>query len=235
MIKLIAFDADDTLWHTENIFVETQHKFADILSHYCDIDEIHHQIGQKEKANIAFFGYGIKGFTLSMIETAIELSEGKVSAQDIHEIVLLGKAMLRHPLHTLPHVTETLKKLHGSYKLAIITKGDLLDQNNKINESGLAHFFDYLEVVSEKDTATYEKLFKTWEIAPENMMMIGNSLPSDVLPILELGGYGIHIPYESTAVIEQTTKQGSGPKFKEVSSIKEIPAIVEDINLKYLI
>lgn len=235
MIEVVAFDADDTLWHTEDIFVGTQNQLEEILTHYCDTENLHERMAATEKQNIKLFGYGIKGFTLSMIETAITLSEGKISAADIHRIVQLGKAMLEHPLRVMDGVEDVLKELHGRYKLAIVTKGDLLDQTNKIEKSGLSGYFDFLEVVSEKDTATYERLFDQWGKPAKRVMMIGNSLVSDVLPILEIGGYGVHIPYETTAAFEQTDKKGSGHRFTHLESIREIPHLLDTLNLKDLI
>ncbi|WP_420549873.1 HAD family hydrolase [Curvivirga sp.] len=236
MIEVVAFDADDTLWHTEDIFVSTQNKLEEILTNYCETAHLHERMAATEKENVKLFGYGIKGFTLSMVETAIELSEGKISAEHIHEIIQLGKAMLEHPLRIMPNVEDVLKELHGKYKLAIVTKGDLLDQNNKIEQSGLAPYFDFLEVVSEKDTATYENLFTKWGDYPaERVMMIGNSLPSDVLPVLDIGGYGVHIPYVTTAAFERTDRVASGYRFTHLDNIKEIPAYLEQITLKYLI
>lgn len=235
MIELVAFDADDTLWHTEDMFLDTQNQLAEILSHYCDPKTVHDKMHATEKANIGLFGYGIKGFTLSMIETAIGLSGGKVEASDIHKIVQMGKRMLDSPMRLMDDVEKVLLELKDHYTLAIITKGDLLDQTNKIEKSGLSHHFKYLEVVSEKDNDTYQNLFDSWSLPTERVMMVGNSLPSDVLPVIDIGGYATHIPYESTAIHERTDKVGSGHRFTHMDKISDLPAHLEQISLRYLI
>ncbi len=235
MIEIVAFDADDTLWHTEDMFVSVQNQLAEILSHYCDEKTVHDKMHATEKANIGLFGYGIKGFTLSMIETAISLSQGKVDANDIHKIIQLGKKMLDSPMRLMDEVENVLEELKQFYTLAIITKGDLLDQTNKIEKSELSRHFKYLEVVSEKDSSTYENLFQTWGVPAERIMMIGNSLPSDVLPVLKIGAYCVHIPYQETAIHEQTNKVGSGHRFHHLEKISDLPKYLEQISLRDLI
>ena len=235
MLKLIAFDADDTLWHTEDMFQQTQSKLGDILQQYAPRDQVDAALGQTEKRNIKLFGYGIKGFTLSMVETAIELSENKIQADQIHEIVMMGKEMLDAPMRLFDGIENVLQQLHGKYQLAIITKGDLLDQTNKVDKSGLTGFFDYVEVVSEKDVPTYESLFVNWEIHPESVMMIGNSIPSDVQPVLELNGHGVHIPYEMTAVHEIHHVDPVHPKFVRLDHVEKVPDLVERLELRELI
>ena len=235
MLRLIAFDADDTLWHTEDMFQETQKRLGDILEHYAPRDEVDAALGSTEKQNISLFGYGIKGFTLSMVETAIELSDGKIEARQIHEIVMMGKRMLDAPMRLFIGVEDVLSTLKERYLLAIITKGDLLDQTNKVDKSGLSRLFDYVEVVSEKDVKTYRNLFRDWSIDPHSVMMVGNSIPSDVRPVLELGGHAVHIPYEVTAIHELHNRDPEHARFNRLSDICELPDLIDQMELRELI
>ncbi len=225
-IDVIAFDADDTLWHNESLFQETQVRLAEILDHYAPHAEVMARLHETESNNIKLFGYGIKGFTLSMVETAIQISKQKISAADIHEIVMMGKAMLDSPLELMSGVEQVLEKLGADRPLILITKGDMLDQRNKIDNSGLADHFAEIEVVSEKDSATYLDLFERFGVAPERVIMVGNSLPSDVLPVLALDGYAVHIPYHVTASIEQTDEEPDHPKFFHLDHIADLPALI---------
>ena len=175
MIEVIGFDADDTLWHTENLFQETQQSLVNILERYAPHEEIVEKLYATEKSNIAHFGYGIKGFTLSMIETAVQISEGNVTAHDVQKIIDLGKAMLLAPLDIFDHIEEVLVDLRRRHRLFLITKGDLLDQRNKIDQSGLADYFEVLEVVSEKDPGTYKTIFDRERVNIRNVAMVGNS------------------------------------------------------------
>ncbi|RED50859.1 HAD family hydrolase [Aestuariispira insulae] len=235
MLRLIAFDADDTLWHTEDMFQDTQKRLGDILEQYAPREKVDAALGKTEKQNIKLFGYGIKGFTLSMVETAIDLSDGRIEAQQIHEIVMMGKKMLDAPMRLFIGVEDVLRTLKQRYLLAIITKGDLLDQTNKVYKSGLADLFDYVEVVSEKDVATYSALFQEWSIDPASVMMIGNSVPSDIVPVLELGGHAVHIPYEMTAVHEIHHKDPTHQNFTRLTDICEIPDLIDQMELRELI
>ncbi len=225
-VEIIAFDADDTLWHTENFFQDVQNKFAGILDQYAPEEEVHAHFHEMELKNIHLFGYGVKGFTLSMVETAIEISNKKVSASHIHDIVMLGKSIFDAPLDLMDGVEETLKRLNQHYRLLLITKGDVLDQSNKIEKSGLEYLFERTEVVQEKDPATYAKLFSEIDIDVEKVAMIGNSLRSDILPILELNGAAVHIPYHVTAHFEKVPVQVDNPRFYEIASIAELPELI---------
>lgn len=225
-ITTIAFDADDTLWVNEPIFTKTRIQFENILSKYFEIDEgLEQTLYQVELKNLKLFGYGIKGFTLSMIESAIELTDRKISGSDIHQIIDLGKEMLTHPVEVLPRIEETLNLLKNDYQLIIITKGDLWDQENKIARSGLADYFDHVEIVSEKNAETYQTILNHYAINPSNFLMIGNSLKSDILPICEIGGRAIHIPFHDTWLHEKMDKHTIGEySFSEFSDIGELKA-----------
>jgi len=230
MISVIAFDADDTLWHTESLFVETQARLVAILDRYAPHGEVVARLQETEQRNLALFGYGIKGFILSMVETAIEISHRRVTAAEIHEILMMGRAMLDSPLDLLEDVVETLAALGGRHRLFLITKGDLLDQSNRIEKSGLASHFAHIEIVSKKTAETYQRIFAAQGVAPEEVMMIGNSIPSDVLPVLEIGGYGVHIPYTVTAAFERHEDLPQHDRFHQLIAIGELPALIRRLN-----
>jgi len=225
-VHVLAFDADDTLWHSESYFQDVQRNFIGILDTYAPHDQVQEHLHETELRNIQLFGYGVKGFTLSMIETAIQISDHRVSASDIHDILMLGKGIFDAPLDLLDGVEDVLKSLQADFRLLLITKGDVLDQRNKIEKSGLEHYFARTEVVQEKDSTTYARLFAEHDIAIENVAMIGNSLRSDVLPILELGGTGIHIPYHVTAHFEEVTDRIDHPKFYRLDRVVELPGLI---------
>ncbi len=226
-LKVIAFDADDTLWHCEQLFQDVQDRLSEILDHYAPHDEVQSRLHQTEMNNIRIFGYGAKGFTLSMIESAIEISAGKITASDIHEIVLLGKGLLEAPLNLIDGSADALEQLRGDYRLLMITKGDVLDQRNKIEKSGLENMFERTEVVQEKDPETYRALFVELGIDPKALAMVGNSLRSDILPILELGGMGIYIPYHVTAHFEVVEEDISHPRFHQLDNIAGLSALLK--------
>lgn len=195
----IAFDADDTLWAHENVFVDAKTRCLNLLQPYLKPGQnLEEELYRFERKNLKLFGYGVKGFTLSMIETAIELSDGKISGAEIQHIIDLSKEMLDHPIHLLPHVPEAIAALQPHFTLLVITKGDLFDQENKIARSGLGEEFDIIEIVSEKDEVTYRNLLKRHAIDPAGFLMLGNSLRSDVLPIVNIGGRALHLPFEFT-------------------------------------
>lgn len=223
-ITTIAFDADDTLWVNEPIFTKTRLQYESILSSYFKIDDtLEHKLYEVELKNLKLFGYGIKGFMLSMIESAIELTQQKISGKDIQRIINLGKDMLTHPVEILPGIEETVEKLKTEYQLIIITKGDLWDQETKIARSGLAEHFEHIEIVSEKNTSTYIGILNRYQIKPSNFLMIGNSLKSDILPVCEIGGQAIHIPFHDTWVHEKMDKHTIGEyTFQEFQSIMEL-------------
>lgn len=195
----IAFDADDTLWGHEHVFVDAKKRCLNLLAKYMKPGtDLEQELYAFERKNLKIFGYGVKGFTLSMIETAIELSDGKVSGAEIQQIIGLGKEMLEHDIELLPHVTKALSALKPHFKLLLITKGELFAQESKIARSGLAAEFDIIEIVSEKNPETYQSLLDRHSIDPAGFLMLGNSLRSDVLPIVEIGGRAVHLPYEYT-------------------------------------
>lgn len=222
-ITTVALDADDTLWHNESIFHLTQQKYFSLLQDYGDADHMMARLLEVERRNLALYGYGVKGFTLSMIETAIDLTRGAVPAKTIREIMDLGRAMLEHPVEPLPGVAETLATLHGKVRLVMITKGDLLNQEQKLARSGLGERFDAIEIVSEKDANTYRRIATRHGIAVDDAVMIGNSLKSDVLPALEAGLWGIHIPYHITWAHERAEPPADSPRFARLDSISELP------------
>ena len=222
-ITTVALDADDTLWHNESIFHLTQQKYFALLRDYGDRDHMMARLLEVERKNLALYGYGVKGFTLSMIETAIDLTRGAVPAKTIEEIMELGRAMLEHPVEPLPGVAETLAALHGKVRLVMITKGDLLNQEQKLARSGLGEYFDAIEIVSEKDADTYRRIARRHSIEVDDAVMIGNSLKSDVLPALEAGLWGIHIPYHITWAHERAEPPAESPRYAKLASIKEVP------------
>lgn len=197
-IEIIAFDADDTLWHNESLFTITQDKYKKLLSKYHSEDWIDQRLFDTETENIQHFGYGIKGFTLSMIETAIELSEGRVTGAEISQIIEFAKEMLKSPIELLEGVAETVEKLSTTHDLMIITKGDLFDQESKIARSGLADYFSRIEIVREKDDEVYQKILDRHKIDKNKFVMVGNALKSDILPVLRIGAAAIHVPYHTT-------------------------------------
>jgi len=206
-IKTIAFDADDTLWVNEPLFRINEEKFENLLKEYISDDKITSKLYETEINNLKHFGYGIKGFTLSMIETAIDLTNGKIKSCDLKKIIDWGKEQIEHPVNVLEDVENVLDKLKNKYKLMIITKGDLFDQESKIARSGLADYFDIIEIVSEKDEATYSALLKKHNINPEEFLMVGNSLKSDIQPIINLNAKAIHIPFHTTWVHEEISSK----------------------------
>ncbi len=225
-LPIIAFDADDTLWPNEPYFREAEKDMMKILTPYYRGDDLIEHLYQQEIMNLHIFGYGAKGFTLSMIESAIELSEGKICGKEIQKIIELGKQIMTYPIELLDGVEETLTAL-GEHRLVLITKGDLFDQESKVARSGLANHFDAIEIVSEKDDETYSKLLERHKIKPENFWMVGNSLKSDVLPIARIGGTAVHIPYESTWQHEQVETDASMRKtYHELTSIRELPSLI---------
>lgn len=203
MVSVVAFDGDDTLWHNESIFTMTQGRYRALLERYLDGPALDERLQANELRNLQLFGYGIKGFTLSMIETAIEASAGQVEAATIQSIIEYGKAMLQHPVELLEGVRATIEALHGRYRLMVITKGDLFDQESKLARSGLVELFWQIEIVSEKDQETYRRILRAHHIDPREFVMVGNSIKSDILPVLGLGAHAVHVPYHTTWIHER--------------------------------
>ena len=197
-IKVIAFDADDTLWSNEPFFQKIEKQYTNLLQPYGTSEDISAALFQTEMNNLKHLGYGAKAFTISMVETALLISGQKISGTDIQHIIDLGKSLLKMPIELLPGVQETLKTLkeRGQYKLVVATKGDLLDQQNTLERSGLSHYFDHIEVMSDKTEKEYIRMLNILQISPSELAMVGNSLKSDIQPVLSLGGYGVHIPFE---------------------------------------
>ena len=222
-ITTVALDADDTLWHNESIFHLTQDNYVNLLKDYGEPDHMKARLLEVEIKNLKLYGYGVKSFTLSMIETAIDLTRGAVPAKTIMEILNLGRAMLEHPVEPLPGVAETLEAMKDGYKLVMVTKGDLMNQEQKLARSGLGDHFQAIEIVSEKDANTYRRIVARQGIRPEATVMIGNSMKSDVLPALEAGLWGIHIPYHITWAHEHAEAPSDSPRFAKLETIADVP------------
>ncbi len=230
LLDLIAFDADDTLWHTERLYVEAQDGLARLLAAYQPAEAVNARLFQTESRNIQYFGYGIKSFTLSMIETAVELSQGRITGDEVLAILGFARAMLDAKVELLEHAAEAVARLAARYALMIITKGDLLDQETKVERSGLGGHFRSIEVVSDKTTDSYRRLFDQHSIDPTRILMAGNSLRSDILPILELGGRAVYVPYELTWEHEAAALPPSGtPGFYQIEHLGQLPDLVEKI------
>ena len=221
-LKVIAFDADDTLWVNEPYFRETEDRFCELLEDYLPHHSVARELLQVEIRNINLYGYGVKGFMLSMIEAAMELSQKTIKVDVIEKIIELGKELLEKPIIQLEDVEDVLQSLHGKYKLVVATKGDLLDQERKLRKSGLEHYFHHIEIMSEKRDSDYLKLLKHLDIQPSQFMMLGNSLKSDVLPVLDIGGHAVHIPYHTTWTHETIDKDIEHVNFRQVNSIKDV-------------
>jgi putative hydrolase of the HAD superfamily len=223
----IGFDADDTLWHNENIFEKVHEQYFKLLSRYHDAATVEQALFATEMRNLQLYGYGIKGYMLSSIETAITLTGGKVEAGEIQALLALGKEMLDHPVELLPGAREVLDQLVRAYRLILITKGDLRDQERKLAKSGFADRFQAVEIVSEKDENTYARILRRHGIDPRRFLMVGNSVKSDILPVLDLGGAGVHVPYRITWGHEHAEMPaGRGGKLFQVASLLELPEVV---------
>ena len=229
-VRVIGLDGDDTLWHSETRFHVTQGDFRDLLKGHAPDADIDRRLHETEMANLAIYGYGIKAFTLSMIETAIEVTEGRIPTRDLDVILGWGKRMLMQPIELLDGVEDTVRALTDSYDLLVITKGDLFDQESKLARSGLGEFFQGVEIVSEKSVDTYRGIFERRAIRPEDFVMVGNSLRSDIVPVVELGGRAVHIPYTVTWMHEEVPEDQL-PKhgWQRLDSIRNLPATLETI------
>jgi putative hydrolase of the HAD superfamily len=231
MIDVIAFDADDTLWHNERLFRGTEREFRQLLARYHDEAWIEKRLFETEVRNLEHYGYGIKAFMLSMVETAVELTEGRVTGAEIRSILDLGRAMLATPVGLLDGVAETLGALAGAHTLMVITKGDLLDQETKIERSGLRDRFRWVEVVSRKDPSVYRRILERYGIPPERFLMVGDSLRSDVLPVLEIGAAAVHIPHGDPwqhEVVEVAEELRS--RYIELTTIRDLSTAVRELD-----
>lgn len=232
MITAIAFDADDTLWHNERIFISAKEKYKRLLANYHDANWIEQRLDETESRNIAHFGYGIKGFTLSMIETAVELTEGRIKGGEIQQIIEYAREMMNSPIEVLEGVRETIEEIADKYALLVITKGDLFDQEIKIARSGLGDYFRHVEIVSEKRTATYENILTKHQIQKPEFVMVGNSLRSDILPVIELGARAVHIPYESEWFHDRVSDEElHGKEFTRLEKINLLPDWLKTKNI----
>lgn len=222
----LGLDADDTLWHNERYFISTQSTFREMLIDHCHPDHLNERLLAAEIRNIKFYGYGIKGFTLSMIETALEVTNNTVPGDVIDRIVTMGREMLAHPIDLLPDVAEVLPELARDHHLVIITKGDLLDQERKVAQSGLGDLVDAVEIVSEKTARTYQHIFARYDTSRD--MMVGNSLKSDVIPAIEAGAWGTYAPYETTWELEQATAPDHH-RFHQITKFGDLPELITQI------
>ncbi|OGT59706.1 MAG: haloacid dehalogenase [Gammaproteobacteria bacterium RIFCSPHIGHO2_12_FULL_63_22] len=227
MIELVGFDGDDTLWHSEGYYQTVHDQFERLVGAYVDLADarLHERLLETEKRNIRLFGYGAKGMTLSMIETAIEITDARISATDVQELLRLGKEVLSHPVELLPGIREAVVEVARNFQVVLITKGDLFHQEAKVARSGLADLFHRIEIVSEKDEATYQRVLGEFSLAPVQFAMVGNSLRSDIEPVVALGGWGVYMPYHITWAHEmETGLAGEHPRYMDVAGPGEIPA-----------
>ena len=228
-LTTIGFDADDTLWQNERFFRLTQGRFAELLADYIDEGPLHDRLIAAERRNLGHYGFGIKGFTLSMIETAIEVTDQRVPASVIAELIAAGQDMLRHPIELLPGARETIEALAPHFRTLLITKGDLLDQERKLAQSGLGDLFHGVEIVSHKTAAAYTQIFARHGARAEAALMVGNSLRSDVIPVLKAGGWGVYVPHDLTWALEHDDEPQDQPRYRRLDSLETLPALVAQI------
>jgi len=225
-IEVVALDGDDTLWHNEGFFADTQARYCELLAPWASGEAIDAAMLECERRNLELFGYGVKGFMLSMIETAIELTAGKVSAVEIQAILELGKEMIAQPVELIEGVDEVVPSLAETYRLVLVTKGDLFHQESKLARSGLAELFERVEIVAEKDRATYQRILAASGVEPERFVMVGNSVRSDVLPVLELGAKAVHVPYHLTWELEHAEPPAEHDGYWEIDSLHVLPDLL---------
>lgn len=228
-LTLVGFDADDTLWHNERFFKLTQQRFAELLADYVEAGHLSDRLLAAEKRNIGHYGYGIKGFTLSMIETAIEVTEERVPARVIGELIAAGQEMLAHPIELLPHAQAAVEALAETHRVVLITKGDLLDQERKLAQSGLGDLFHGVEIVSEKTPAVYHEIFARHGEGAAQAMMVGNSMRSDVVPAIEAGGWGVHVPHGLAWELEHAEAPEQAPRYRSIEDLGALPDLVTAI------
>lgn len=221
-IKIIAFDADDTLWVNEPYFQATEDKFCALLEDFLPHHMVSQELFKTEMQNLELYGYGVKAFILSMIETISRVTDNKASIELVYKTIQLGKGILEHPMELLEGVENLLNELYGRYRLVMATKGDLLDQERKLVKSGLEKYFHHIEIMSDKRIEDYQKLIKHLDCKPEDFLMVGNSIKSDILPVLELGAHAIHVPYHTTWAYEQVSQKIELPNFIQVNKISDI-------------
>jgi len=229
MLTTIGLDADDTLWQNEAFFRLTQDRFVRLLADHADPDHLAERLEAAERRNLGHYGFGVKGFTLSMIETAIEVTEGRVPAAVIGELIGAGRDMLEHPIELLPHVRATVTALAADYRMVLITKGDLLDQERKLAQSGIGDLFDAVEIVSDKTAAAYRTIFLHHGTGADQAMMVGNSLKSDVIPALQAGAWGVHVPQGLTWALEIADPPQDHRRFHVLASLEDLPDLVSGL------
>lgn len=234
-IETVGFDADDTLWHNERAFHLTHARFADLLADHAERPELMRRLDAAERRNLGRYGFGVKAFVLSMIETAIEVTEDRVSASVIRELIEAGHEMLAHPVELLPHAREAVEGLAGDRRLILITKGDLIDQERKLAQSGLGDLFDGVEVVSDKTVGTYATILRRHGSDPARAVMVGNSIRSDVLPMLDAGGWGVHVPHELTWSYEHAEAPETHPRFRRIDALSELAALIEALSTQDIV
>ena len=226
-IRLVGFDGDDTLWKSEDYYRAAQDEFERMLAAYVDLDDVYQRLYAVEKRNLALFGYGVKGMVLSMLEAAFEITGGAIGSDDMHRIVLLGKSLLQHPVEQLPGIREAVAAIAADHAVVLITKGDLFHQEAKVRDSGLADLFPRIEIVSEKDASTYARVLDEFGLQPHQFAMVGNSLRSDIAPVVALGGWGVHMPYHVTWAHEEEAEPiADGARVRRVLTPAEIPAAI---------
>lgn len=228
-LQTIGVDADDTLWHNERYFRLTHERFADLLAPYSDAPDMVEWLKSAEKRNLGLYGFGVKGFVLSMVETAVEVTDGAVPGHVVSELLQAGQDMLRYPIELLPHARDTLQQIAAEYHLVLITKGDLWDQERKLAQSGLGDLFDAVEIVSDKTPEIYTRLFARHGPGPDRAAMVGNSLRSDVAPMIAAGGWGIHVPQELSWDYEAEASPQTAPRFREIADLSALPALLDEI------
>lgn len=221
-LRCIGFDADDTLWHNERFFKLTQERFADLLAPHTDIADLDTALMAAERRNLGHYGFGIKGFVLSMIETALEVTDNRVPGSVIADLIAAGQDMLQHPIDLLPHAAEAVKAAKSLGPVLLITKGDLLHQERKLAQSGLGDLFDGIEIVSDKQTQTYTRIFAPFGGA-QSGMMIGNSMKSDVRPMIDAGGYGVFVPHDLAWSFETAEPPHGHPRYAELADLGALP------------
>jgi putative hydrolase of the HAD superfamily len=232
MLQLIGFDGDDTLWHSEGYYRKANEEFAAIIGRYVDLgnQQVHDTMLATEQRNLKLFGYGAKGMALSMVETAIAVTAGRITAGDIHRLVELGKDVLQHPVELLPGIRETVEAVAQHHAVVLITKGDLFHQEKKVAQSGLAELFRRIEIVSEKNAETYQRVLAEFNLQPAQFAMVGNSLRSDIEPVVRLGGWGVHLPYHVTWAHElENGLEGDHPRVITVATPSAIPDAVAQL------
>ncbi|MFW5713513.1 MAG: HAD family hydrolase [Brevefilum sp.] len=233
MIQTVAFDADDTLWQNEALYQEAQARLQEILSPWASQEETHRVLTKTELDNLSLYGYGIKAFTLSMIESALEISQNQINPEKIEQILTLGRSMLQKEVDLLPNVEPVLSTLSRTYRLMVITKGDLLDQTSKIKRSGLQDYFSFVEVLNQKNPPAYRAILDKHNLDVRSFLMVGNSLRSDIAPVLALGGKTVHIPATSTWEHEMLADfDPSHEGYYQIQDIKELPDLIAELDNK---